>query len=370
MSRITSTEVLVVGAGPAGLATSRELSIRGVDHLVLERGPRAGHSWERLYDSLRLHTGKHLSALPGLSFPRDVPLFPGRKDVVRYLQRYAEEFGVPLLPGCEVSALERAGSEWLAHTCNGSLTARAVVVATGIVASPRVPEFPGRREYGGRVIHSVEYRRPGPFQGRRVLVVGVGNSGGEIASELARAGAKVTVSVRSGANVVPLTLLGLPIQYAAYAIRRLPEAARRRVADAVGLLTRLRRGPPVLPRPEYGPLDAIPLIGFHLVDEIRAGRVQVRGGIERFTPEGVRFADGSRDAFDDVILATGFTPALGLLDGLVRRDDRGFALRTDRVTSADRPNLFFVGQNYDSLGGIVNICRDAVLAANEIVVRG
>jgi cation diffusion facilitator CzcD-associated flavoprotein CzcO len=368
MNRTTSTEVLVIGAGPAGLATSRELSIRGVDHLVLERGPRPGHTWEQLYDSLRLHTGKHLSSLPGLGFPREVPLFPSRLDFAHYLQAYAAEFDVPLLAGCEVSGLERAGGGWVARTCSGTLTAQAVVVAAGIVAAPRVPAFPGREEFGGRVMHSVEYRRPAPFRDRRVLVVGVGNSGGEIASELARAGAEVTVAVRSGANVVPLTLLGLPIQYAAYAIRRLPPGARRRVADAVGLLTRLRRGPPVLPRPAHGPLDAIPLIGFHLVDEIRAGRVAVRGGVERFTGEGVRFADGREEPFDDVILATGFVPALGFLDGLVRRDERGHALRTDRVTSADQPGLYFVGHNYDSLGGILNICRDAVLAANAIVV--
>ena len=199
-----------------------------------------------------------------------------------------------------------------------------------------------------------------------MLVVGVGNSGGEIASELARAGAHVTVSVRSGANVVPLRLAGIPTQYLAFAMRSLPAGARRSIAGVVGKITELRRGNPVLPKPAHGPLDSIPLIGFHLVDEIRAGNVQVRGPLASLTETGARFATGVEEPFDEIILATGFTPALAPLGTLVRVDEKGFALRTDRVTSADQPNLYFVGHTYDSTGGLYNIGRDAKLAAARI----
>ncbi|MGH7507570.1 MAG: hypothetical protein ACRELX_18095, partial [Longimicrobiales bacterium] len=113
----------------------------------------------------------------------------------------------------------------------------------------------GRDRFVGDVVHSVGYRRPEPYLGRRVLVVGVGNSGGEIGSELAAAGVDVDIAVRSGANVVPLTILGVPIQYVAYGLQRLPRRARETIAAAFGQLTDLRRGPPVLPRPAYGPLD-------------------------------------------------------------------------------------------------------------------
>src|SRR5690606_21933444 len=166
--------------------------------------------------------------------------------------------------------------------------------------------------------------------GERVLVVGVGNSGGEIASELARAGIDVTVAVRSGANVVPLTLAGIPIQYLATVVRKLPRPLQERVAGAVRRVSERRRGPPVLPVPQHSALDAIPLIGFNLVDEIRAGRVHVRSGIDTFTSDGVRFTNGEQEDFDTVILATGFRPALAPLGNLVRRDARGFALRVDR----------------------------------------
>ena len=359
--------VVVVGGGPAGLATSAELRRRRIEHVVLERGDTAGHSWANLYDSLTLHTGKHLSSLPGLPFDRRVPLFPSRRDFLAYLHRYAEALKLPIETRRNVIALEWRSDEWLVRTDRGDIIARDVVMATGIIASPRLPDIPGRERFRGRVMHSVEYRRPAGFAGRRVLVVGVGNSGGEIGSELANAGARVTIAVRSGANVVPRQLAGIPTQYLSFAMRALPRRARTALAGLVGRITELRRGKPVLPKPAHGPLDAIPLIGFHLVDAIRAGRVTVRGGVVALTESGARFTDGVEEPFDDVILATGFTAALAPLGDLVRTDAKGFAMRTDRVTSADQPHLYFVGHSYDSTGGLYNIKRDSALAAERIV---
>jgi cation diffusion facilitator CzcD-associated flavoprotein CzcO len=359
--------VAIVGAGPAGLATSRELKRRAVSHVVLERGD-VGHTWNHLYDSLTLHTGKHLSNLPGLRFARGVPIFPHRTDFLAYLRDYRRSFDLPVetdMPVTGITPPSRPDAPWTLSTPHGDIVTDAVVVATGIVANPVVPDIPGRELFAGEVFHSVHYLRPAPFAGRRVLVVGVGNSAGEIASELA-AVADVAISVRSGANVVPLRLLGLPIQYVAASLRMLPVPARRAVAAAVGRITELRRGPPILPRPDYGPLDAIPLIGFHLVDAIRAGRIRVFPGISAFTESGAHFTDGSEANFDVVILATGFRPALQPLEGHVRMDAKGFALRSDRVTSADHPRLFFVGHNYDSTGGLRNIFRDSRIVGSRL----
>ena len=369
MSTAERYPVVVVGGGPAGLATSAELRRRRIGHVVLERGDAAGHSWMHLYDSLRLHTGKHLSALPGLRFDARVPIFPSRTDFVAYLHRYVEVMELPVETRRTVTRVERVtrGDDgWIVRTPRGDISARHVVVATGIVAAPRVPVIEGRERFRGRVLHSVEYRRPAGFEGRRVLVVGVGNSGGEIASELARTGARVTIAVRSGANVVPLQIAGIPIQYLSFAMRSLPAGARRTIAAWLGKITELRRGKPVLPKPAHGPLDAIPLIGFHLVDAINSGTVAVRGGLVTLTEQGARFTGGVEEPFDDIILATGFTPALAPLGDLVRVDHKGFALRTDRVTSADQPNLYFVGHTYDATGGLYNIGRDAKLAAAGI----
>ena len=372
MTREDEQAVVVIGAGPAGLATSQQLGARGIPHLVLERGDAVAHTWANLYDSLTLHTGKHLSSLPGLRFPRAYPLFVPRPLFCDYLRRYAETFRLPVETGSVVTAVRREDGVWRVSTARGDHTAGAVVVATGIVANPQRPRFRGEEDFRGRVAHSVEYRNPAPYVGRRVLVVGVGNSGAEIGSEIARAGGggRVTIAVRSGANVVPRSMLGLPIQYLAYWVRKLPRPAQEVIVAGVRKLTDLRRGPPVLPRPRYGPLDAIPVIGFHLVDAIRAGLVHVKPGLTELTAEGARFADGSVEPFDDVILATGFAPALGPLGATVRTDAKGFALRTARVTSVDQPNLYFVGHNYDATGGLYNIRVDSRLVAERLAAAG
>ena len=376
--------VVVVGAGPAGLATSRELAARGVTHVVLERGDSVAHSWANSYDSLTLHTGKHMSALPGMRIPREAPLFVPRAEFVRYLSDYARRFELPIRPRWDVRRVERittGDDRWRVHAAtprgDATIACRDLIIATGIMANPRVPTIAGADAFqraGGQLIHSVVYRRPDEFIGKRILVVGVGNSGGEIASELARAGKEhrnthVTVAVRSGANVVPREIFGVPIQYLAFYIRKLPRRAREAVVRLVGKIVEKRRGPPVLPRPSHGPLDAIPLIGFNLVDAIRDGLVEVRGGIERLTARGAIFADGkspTEEPFDVVILATGFAPALASLGQLIRLDTKGFALRSDRVTSADHDGLYFVGHNYDATGGLYNIARDAGLVAEEL----
>jgi cation diffusion facilitator CzcD-associated flavoprotein CzcO len=362
-------DVLIVGGGPAGLATSQQLRARGIPHRVLERGDRVGYTWANLYDSLTLHTGKHMSSLPGMSLPRTAPLFVPRGQFWEYLRDYTRAFELPVETGCLVDRITRSDGTWTISTSGGPLTARALVVATGIVANPKAPRFPGQERFAGRIEHSVTYRRPDAYVGRRVLVVGVGNSGAEIGSEIARAGGKVTVAVRSGANVVPLTLAGLPIQYLAYWVRKLPRAMQERVLGLVRLMSEIKRGPPVLPRPAHSALDAIPVIGFHLVDAIAQGLVDVRTGVAELTAEGAQFTDGTVGSFDHIILATGFGAALGPLGGLVQVDPKGFARRRDRVVSADQPDLFFVGHNYDATGGLYNINRDARLAARLIAGR-
>lgn len=360
-------DAIVVGAGPAGLATSRELSRAGVGHRVLERGPSVGHTWAHLYDSLVLHTGKHLSALPGMPFPRATPLFPTRSDFLSYLEHYADAFRVPLTTGADVTSARPENGGWTVRTESGTgVGARALVFATGIVANPQVPPIPGADRFTGRMIHSVEYRRPDPFVGQNVLVVGAGNSAGEIATELAAAGARVTLAVRSGARVVPRELFGVPIQYVAVALSPLPRSAQQTIQRLTGRLGEAVRGRSPLPPPPPGKCSDVPLIGFQLADALRAGTIRLEGGITAFTETGARFDDDSVETFDSVILATGYKAAVQPLGSVIRIDQCGFARRRNRVVSADHAGLYFVGHNYDTRGGLRNIARDARLAANLI----
>ena len=358
------TDCIVIGAGPAGLATSQQLAHRRIGHVVLERGSDVGYCWRNAYDSLRLHTGKHLSTLPGMRFRRDIPLFPSRDDFVDYLTHYTRKFALPVQTDTSVTTIEHDGA-WVVNTNRGVLRSENLVMATGIMSNPVVPALPGQEAFRGRTMHSIRYRRPEEFRGQRVLVVGVGNSGGEIASELSAHGAHVCIAVRSGANVVPLTIGGLPVQYLSTLLRKFPRSVQEWVVDRIRRRNDARRAP-VLPRPAHSPLDAIPLIGFHLVDAIAAGDVAVRPGIAGFTEQGVRYLDDRQEAFDVVILATGFRAAISPLGALVETDARGFALRRDRVRSQAHDRLWFVGHNYDASGGLRNINIDARLASGQI----
>jgi cation diffusion facilitator CzcD-associated flavoprotein CzcO len=342
-----------------------------VAYRLFERGPSLGTSWVNSYDSLRLHTGRHMSTLPGHGYPRGTPLFPTRDQFVAYLNDYAANASLKIESGSNVSAVRRANGQWIVVVNDREVAGKAIVMATGIMSKPVMPEIAGRDTFAGQITHSVVYRRPDPYRGKRVLVVGVGNSGAEIASELGNAGVDVTLLVRRGANVVPRAIAGIPIQYLAATVRRLPRATRLRVTALVQKLSELRHGPPVLPRPPWTALDSIPVIGFHLVDAIRAGKVAVKiGTIDRLERSTARFSDGSQQEFDAIILATGFAPALDPLGTLVRRDERGFALRSDNVTSIDQPDLWFVGQRYDTTGAIANIKADARAVARRVEGRG
>ena len=360
---MASRTVVVIGGGPAGLATSYELKRRGIDHIVLERGEVADSFRNRVYDSLTLHTGKHMSSLPGMPFGRSAPLFIGRDLFVDYLRRYRETFALPV-ERAEVRSVSRDGEEWLIETDERSVRARHLVVATGIMSNPIMPSLAGSDEFAGTIRHSSSYRRPDECRGKRVLVIGCGNSAGEIASELGGAGVDTTVAIRSGNNIVPLQFLGIPIQYLAYGLLKLPRFTRAPLLEGLRRLIELQRGPAVIPRGSTSPLEAIPMIGFRLDDAIRNGSVRLRHKVERLTPAGARFSDGTEEPFDEIIMATGFRAAVGFLP--VAIDERGFAQRSDRVRSREYPHLYFVGHTYDAAGALFNIRRDARLAAEAI----
>ena len=368
---VESFEVVIVGGGPGGLAVSQQLGARGVSNVVLERGGCAGWMWHNAYDSLRLHTGKHLSSLPGMAFTAGTSLFPTRLELVEYLENYVDRFQLPVRTGMEATGIRGEDGGWEVQAGVGVFRSRAVVVATGIMSSPLVPEFRRMDSYPGRVIHSTDYRRPGSLPSGAVMVVGIGNSGAEIASELAGAGRDVTLSVRSGANVIPRSFAGVPTQYAGWAMGLLPAGVQRRIVRRTGQIGSLvRRGPSGLPRKRAaGGCHDQPVIGRSILEHIEAGRVRVVPGVSEFDGNSVRFTDGTEWSGGEVILATGYRAALGWMGDFADRDECGFADRKDRVLSARHPGLYFVGQNYDGRGGLYNIRIDAKRIA-RLISRG
>jgi cation diffusion facilitator CzcD-associated flavoprotein CzcO len=341
-------DTIIVGAGPAGLAVGACLRRRGVPFLILEQADNVGASWRRHYDRLHLHTPKALSALPFLPFAREYPRYPSRVQVIRYLEAYADHFALQPEFGQQVTAARAAASGWEVQTQNASYQAKNLVVATGCAREPYVPQWPGQADFGGQWLHSATYHNGEPFRGRKVLVVGFGNSGGEIAIDLCEHGAAVSMAVRGPVNVLPREVLSVPNLLISIAQRGLP----RRVADALNApVLRLTFGDLAqygLRRPARGPLAQIereariPLIDVGTIKLIKRGEIAVYGGIERFTADGVTFTDGRKAAFDAVILATGFRPRVNtFLEGVAGvYDVEGAPLASGRELAA---GLYFCG---------------------------
>ena len=187
--------VVVVGAGIAGIASALALKDAGLSPVVLDEADRVASAWRSRYDSLRLNTWRRFSpARPSL--PQGNADLSDRDQVIEHVERHAGEEGMELRLGTRVERIERDDDGWVVHTSAGELRAPQVIVATGIDQTPVVPDWPGRETFQGELLHSAEYRNPSSFEGRRVLVVGPGSSGMEIAHELADGGAaKVWLAV-------------------------------------------------------------------------------------------------------------------------------------------------------------------------------
>lgn len=369
-------DAVIVGAGPAGLACAATLLKRGVQPLILEQADTVGSVWRRHYDRLHLHTDRAHSALPGLPMPRSYPRYPSRAQVVAYLESYAAQFDLHPVFHSEVQRVRREGSLWRVDTTAAGYTAPVVVIATGWADFPHAPRWPGQEDYRGAIIHSSAYRNPAPYAGQRVLVVGFGNSGGEIALDLAEANVDVTMAVRGPVRIVPRDLLGLPILSWAILQQWLPP----RVADFLNApLLRLAVGPTHglgLQMERKGPLQMIaedgriPLLDIGTLARIRDGSIKVRGGITHFTGDGVTFAGNVSERFDAVILATGFRPDLRpLLPGTPGAfDAHGLPRVTGQATG--EPGLFFCGQRVVPTGQLrelgIEAVRIARLAAEHV----
>jgi cation diffusion facilitator CzcD-associated flavoprotein CzcO len=359
--------VVVVGAGPAGLAVAACLQKEDLQPIVLERD-EVGAAWRRHYERLHLHTDRAHSELPFLGFPRGTPRYPARLEVLAYLERYARAFGIEPLRE-DVRRLEPAASGWSVVTDRGRHEAAAVVLATGFTRVPVVPRWPGQELFRGEVLHSSAYRSGEAFRGRKVLVVGIGNSGAEIAVDLHEHGARPVIAVRSPTQIMPREFLGLPFLYLAIPMRALPAG----LADALALpLIRLRLGRPEdygLPRAPGGPnrqirrQGRVPLIDVGTLALLASGQAEVRPGIERFTETGVVFEGGREDPFDAVVLATGFKPRLDELVQLPALDESG-SPRGESLELA--PGLWTCGMRQAPTGMLREIGREARRIAREV----
>ena len=362
-------KTVVIGAGPAGLATAAQLRRRGAPVLVIERAGAVGSSWRGRYDRLRLNSSRPFSKLPGARYPAGTPMFPSRDQVVAYLEDYARDNELEIRFRTRVERLEPHGGGWRVETSTGELTADHVVVATGYEHTFWLPRWPGRDRFEGRLIHSAEYQNAGEFRSADVLVVGSGSSGMEIAYDLAEGGAKrVRLAVRTPPNIIIREPLG-PL-LARLVVKLLPTARADRLMSAVRRKKLGDLSAVGLPEPDEGVVSRLKRLGVapaivdhDVIDAVKDGRIEVVAGVEALDERGVTLADGARIEPDALIAATGYRRGLEALVGhLGVLGEHGAPVTT---VSEAAPGLRFVGY-VPQPGFIGRIAREAGTVAREI----
>ena len=320
-SRATrDADVAVIGAGSSGLAVLKALREHGVAADCFERGSDVGGLWRYendsgAYASLRTNVSRKRMQYPSFAMPASFDDFPRHTEMAAYLRAYADVFGLPasIRFGMTVERLEldHRGRWWITL---GDGTVRgygAVVVAIGHFWSPRLPSYQG--SFDGTSSHSHDYRTPGPFAGRRVLVVGAGQSASEIALEVSAVAKKTFLSLRGGVHVIPRWIGRRPYDGTDVSpLNRLPWRLLNliygaRVSRELGPL------PPSWPVPARRLLEGIPIVSSDLLPAVRRGDIVVKPAVDRLLGDRVRFIDGSAEPLDHVLYATGYRTSLPLL---------------------------------------------------------
>ncbi|MFG3549754.1 ArsO family NAD(P)H-dependent flavin-containing monooxygenase [Streptomyces sp. NPDC047725] len=344
------TDVVVVGGGQAGLAAGYHLRRRGLDFVILDAGTAPGGSWQHMWDSLHLFSPAEHSSLPGRLMPAQPgETYPDAGHVVDYLADYEKRYDLPVRHGTRVRSVRRDGDRLLVEADSGTWRTRAVISATGTWSRPFLPAVPGRSAFAGRQLHTVNYRCPADFAGQRVIVVGGGNSGAQIAADLALDGrVEATWVTRRPPRFLPDDIDGRALFDVATARRRALDAGR----DDTGGVASL------------GDIVAVPPVRAAR----DAGLLLARAMFSRLAADGVRWADGSGAAADAVIWCTGFRPSLSHLAPLDLRGPRG-RIPTDGTRALPEPRLHLLG--YGDWTGpasatLVGVGRTARNAAREV----
>lgn len=380
---MTTAEVLVIGAGPAGIASAYFLQRAGIPYTVIDRAPTIAFTWASVYPSLRLNTTRFYSHLPGQRFPWWFGIFPTGRQYHRYLECFVHAHRLNIRLSVTVYRACPEGDGWRVYTSAGPSWHPALIVATGRFSRPYLPPLPGQEHFSGELLHACAYRGPEPFRGRRVMVVGNGPSGVDIAAELgAYAARPVLLSQRTGVVLRPRYPWGLPKHAWMMIAEHLPAPLGRALLARIDRLKfeHLDRLGIKVPRTEAESSAAGATRGAELIQAVRGGRVKCVDGPARFDGSEVVLTNGDRYQVEMVILATGYQPALfTYLDlGDVETNRDGWPLRVDEppddVTAGKRevrdfPGLYLVGTYYLGKGALYNVNIEAAAAVAEIQER-
>jgi thioredoxin reductase len=359
---LLSQKVCVIGAGSSGIAACQVLDTQGIPFDCFEKGSQVGGNWRfendngmsSAYRSLHINTSRGLMAYRTYPMPDDYPDYPNHFQIARYFDDYVDHFGLreKIRFRTEVKSVVPADGEWEiavegADAGRETIRYRAVLVANGHHWDPRWPEppFPGSEEFEGEQMHVHHYREPDALRGKRVLVLGIGNSATDIAVEASRIAEKTILAMRRGAYVIPKYLSGRPTDEAASKLlTRMPLPVQRFVLArmlgmAAGDMTAYG-----LPEPDHKLLEAHPTVSAELLSRLGHGDIEVKPNIGRFAGgRTVRFVDGSEEDVDLVVYCTGYKITFPFFDeGLIAAEGNRLPLYR-RVVSVEHPGLYFIG---------------------------
>ena len=365
---------IVVGGGAAGLAAAHALTKAGVTTQILEREQRLAEPWHRRHDNLHLNTHRDLSSLPGVSYPAGTPAFPHRSAVVRHLNEFAETHRLSIAFGVEVDEIEFHGAHWLLRTSVGLKAARYVVIATGRDRQPFIPAWKGMDDFSGRIIHSADFGKASDYAGKKVLVVGAGNSGFDALNHLSRVETgQIWLSARNGPSLLPKRIGKIAVHRISPLMANLPtwlaDAAMAATQRLVfGDLTKY--GLPPAPSggasrlgSDYTAIAA----DDGAVKAIKAGRVIVVPQLREFRRDGVVLDNGQRIAPDIVIAATGYRTGLETMLGkLGVLDAKGVPLFNGAANDPKLPGLWFTGMRPSIRGCFSNATIQAAAIAGKV----
>ena len=353
---------LIIGAGPAGLATAGRMRKAGLDFTLIEQTDQIASSWHNHYDGLHLHTVNQLSHLPHLPFPEGYLLYVSKEDLISYYQQYAKTFDIHPVLSQKVTRLAQTDEAWTVDTEAGtSYAAQNVIVATGINRIPKLPIWEGQDQFEGQIIHAKSYKNAEPYKDRKVLIVGMGNTGAEIALHFARQGDKPHVSLRGPVHFLPRDINGRPTQLTALMLAKIPFGLGDSLGSiirkiVVGDLSKYGISTPKLsPTKQLKVTGRTPVVDIGTLEQIKQRNITILPDIERFGVREVQFTNGETKPFDLVILATGYYAQIDdFMDDaadFVNKD----GLPSQAVFDSTHRGLYFVGFNNYVPGGALGV---------------
>lgn len=368
------TEILIVGAGPAGLAMAGQLRHYKKEFVIIEASDRVSPAWHQHYDRLHLHTVSQWSHLPHKPFPEDIPLYVPKEKLIAYFDSYAKEFNIDPIFNQKALSVEKKDGSWQVLTADRSITADKIVIATGVNRIPNIPSWPGMDSFEGEVLHSRFYKNASPYIDQKVLVVGMGNTGAELALDLSEQQIETYLSVRSPISVVPRDLNGRPVQVTSKQLQKLPFGLGGWLGTQIrkvyfGDLTKYG-----LPVSKADPVKQLlttgktPIVDIGTIDAIKKGAIHVRPTIAEINPKEVVFSDGRVQPIDTIVLATGYKAQVQeFFPAAVDMLDKN-SLPNSPIGTGTLEGAYFLGFDNYKLGGILGtIYNDSATIANHIV---